>query len=179
VINIGMVGHLRDYKGWGDFLAVAQVLTRDGGARLRFHIVGEGPERDVLRTTVQALGLSDVVVFHGLQQNIWPILDQLDLFLFTSLREGLSVAVIEAMSANLPIVASDVGGIADQVLEGENGYILPVADIDGFAAACRKLIGSAQKRREFGQRSYALYRDRFSQSRMLNEYVDVYRRAVG
>lgn len=176
-VHLGMIGHLRDYKGFDDFLNVARVLVAER-PNLHFHIVGEGPERANLEHMRDDFGLSEYVTFHGLLQDVAPVLQRLDIFLFTSWREGLSVAILEAMSASLPIVATDIGGIADQIDEGLNGHIVPAHDIQGLATQCGRLIDDADMRTAMGGASRRLFEERFAQSSMLSNYVALYRRVA-
>lgn len=173
-VQIGMVGHLRDYKGFDVFLKVARSLV-ELGEEVTFHIVGEGPERVVLQRLCDQLNLNELVFFHGLLRDVSSILAKLDIFLFTSRREGLSMAVIEAMGAGLPIIATDVGGIADQIDSGINGEILPKDDVAALAEATLALVRDPTKRKTMGTASRSRFERYFSQDRMLAEYVKLYR----
>lgn len=176
--QVGMVGHLLPYKGWLDFLAVAaQVMA--SGVDVQWHVVGEGPDRGMLEARAAKLGLADRVIFHGLLKDVSAVLFELDLFLFTSHREGLSVAVLEAMSAGLPIVATDVAGIRDQVIDGENGYIAPVQDIEALTGHVIAILRDAEQRRRLGSVSRYRAERLFSQQAMLDGYVSLYRDVVG
>jgi len=172
-LSVGMVGHLRDYKCFSDFLRVAEVcLSHDSS--MHFHIVGDGPERDNLIRMATDLNIANNVTFHGLLGDVSVVLSELDLFLFTSLREGLSVAILEAMSFSLPIIATDVGGIRDQVTDGFNGFIYPIHDIDNLSS---KIIEISKDRKlliNMGINSRARYSDRFAQTTMLQRYTDLY-----
>ncbi|QDX27463.1 glycosyltransferase family 4 protein [Sphingomonas suaedae] len=172
--HVGMIGHLLDYKGWDDFLRVAKVLS-DDGHDVAWHIVGEGPERASLEAMARDFGIADRVLFHGLLHDVTPVLAALDLFLFTSHREGLSVAVLEAMSAGLPLVATDVGGIADQVIEGENGFIVPDGDVAAAAARVCMLVTDDALRERMGAASRQRMEAHFSEQAMLSNYTALYR----
>lgn len=171
--HVGMIGHLLDYKGWDDFIRVAKILT-DDDHDVVWHVVGEGPERASLEAMARDLGIADRVVFHGLLHDVTPILAGLDLFLFTSHREGLSVAVLEAMSAGLPVVATDVGGIADQVIEGENGFIVRDGDVAAAAARVRTLLTDDALRDRLGAVSRQRMEEHFSEQAMLSNYAALY-----
>lgn len=173
--HVGMVGHLLEYKGWDDFLRVAKVLT-DKDLDVAWHIVGEGPERDSLQKMARDLGIADRVKFHGLLHDVTPVLASLDLFLFTSHREGLSVAVLEAMRAGLPIVATKVGGITDQVIEGENGFIIRDGDISAAAEHVSAVLNNDELRERMGAASRNRMEQHFAEEAMLSNYVDLYRR---
>lgn len=175
--QVGMIGHLLPYKGWLDFLEVA-ARFKDGGPRVCWHIVGEGPQRAALEKRAEMLGLGDQVVFHGLLTDVSQALFSWDLFLFTSHREGLSVAVLEAMNAGLPIVATDVAGIHDQVIEGVNGSILPVGDIEGLTNTVKAILSDKENLRHMGNNSRTRLEDNFSEQKMLENYASLYHNVV-
>lgn len=172
--QIGMIGHLLEYKGWDDFLRVAKRVT-DSGYDAVWHVVGEGPENAALRRMARDLDIADRVIFHGLLHDVKPVLAELDLFLFTSHREGLSVAILEAMSAGLPVVATDVGGIADQVISGQNGFIVPDGDVATAAARVCTLIADDALRERQGSASRVRMETHFSEEAMLSSYTALYR----
>jgi len=173
IVRIGMIGHLEHYKGFDLFLKVAARLHKRTGG-VRFDIVGDGSERAALESQACALGVANVTTFHGLLDDVSQVLRELDIFLFTSRREGLSVAVLEAMSAGLPIVASNVGGIADQIYPGKNGMILEPDDVEGMVQVCNQLIDNARLRKIWGIRSRKIFDKKFSEDRMLAEHVSLY-----
>lgn len=176
-VQIGMVGHLLPYKGWFDFLEVAKSVTQQG-LSAHWHIVGDGSERESLEAQVALLGLQDRITFHGLLQDVRPVLAQLDIFLFTSHREGLSVAVLEAMASGLPVVATDVGGVAEQVLDAETGYVLAKGDVEGLTRRCVELITEPDRRMAMGRKGEALTASRYSEQAMQDSYAALYRAAA-
>lgn len=113
-------------------------------ARLRhpdmyYLICGTGDMLEDYRRLAGELGISDRVLFTGYRYDIFEIVHIADVFLFPSLREGLGIAPIEAMSAGVPIIASDVRGVREYVVNGENGILLDPMDVDGFAVAVERL----------------------------------------
>ena len=176
-VVIGMIGHLLDYKGWPDFIEVIRRLAADK-LNVRGLIVGEGGDRTALEEIVQKKGLMDIVQFYGYRADVRPVLAGMDLFLFTTLREGLSVAVIEAMASGLPIIATSVGGIAEQIENGRNGHIVAVHDLDAMVAHCTTLIRNPRLRASMGESARRIAEERFSEVRMLAEYAACYRDAA-
>lgn len=174
-VVLGAVGHLTPYKGWKDFLAVVARL-RDQDLNIEALVVGEGEQRSELEALTAELRLQNIVRFLGFRDDMPQLLPQMDIFFFPSLREGLSVAIIEAMAAGLPVVSSLTGGIREQVVEGQNGHILEVHDLDGMTAACRALIRDPNRRASFGQVSRHLAEVRFDQRKMISDYAACYRR---
>ncbi len=150
--------------------AVAAVPA--GNWHLQF--VGSGPTLDSCRQLASTLGLTQIE-FLGERSDVAELLAQADLFVLSSLSESLPVSVIEAMRAGLPVIASDVGGMAELVIDGENGYLVAAQDVSQMSQRLDKLIadpllrqqmGSAARRRfeqfftleQNGTRLLALYR---------------------
>lgn len=105
-------------------------------------ICGTGDMLESYRRLAEELGISDKVIFSGYRYDIFEIVHIADLFLFPSLREGLGVAPIEAMSAGVPIIASDIRGVREYAVNGENSILLDPNDADGFASAIEKLYSN-------------------------------------
>ena len=177
-VVIGMVAQLFPPKGWPDFIEVIDRL-RQQGLHVRGLIVGEGELREELERDVARRELQSTIEFSGFQENVAVFYGQMDFLLFTTHREGLSVAVIEAMASGLPIVATDVGGIREQVDDGLNGYIVEVGNHDAMVNSCTKLIQDPHLRAAMGRLSHQIAKKRFSETRMLQEHADCYRGIVG
>jgi glycosyltransferase involved in cell wall biosynthesis len=141
-------------------------------------IVGEGEQRAALELAVRARQMSGYVTFTGYRSDVRELYKTMDLFLFTSHREGLSVAIIEALASGLPIVATDVGGIREQVKNGQNGYVVSVRDIPQMVEYCKTIIANPDARRQMGKASRTIAEERFGEIRMRDEYLACYRKAV-
>ena len=116
----------------------------------------------VTRETVPAT--PGVTVYHTMQPNTPELLalyHQSDLFVLPSLGECFGIATVEAMGAGLPVIASDVGGTADIIAEGRNGYIVPGNDVSALAQAIEAIVGDDSKRRAMGAQSRLLAEERF------------------
>jgi glycosyltransferase involved in cell wall biosynthesis len=171
-----MIGQLYSAKGWPDFIDVIGHLFEDG-FNIRAMIVGEGELRHELEQRVLNRGLQKHIEFTGFQSNIPEILHRLDIFLLTSHTEGLPVVIIEAMASGLPVVATDIAGIGEQVEDGENGFLVQVGDTEKIAALCARLIRNPEMRSFMGKTSRAIAEKKFSEDRMLHEYVACYKGA--
>jgi glycosyltransferase involved in cell wall biosynthesis len=119
-----------------DVLLAALVALDD----VRAVIVGYGPEEPRLKEMAKDLGLSDRVWFVGYRQDVWPWLAACDVFALSSDWEGMSNAVLEAMGAGLPVVATAVGGTPDVVVDGVTGLLVPRGDSGALAAALARLV---------------------------------------
>jgi L-malate glycosyltransferase len=173
-VVIGMVAQLIPIKAWPDFVEVICMMRRMQ-LNVKGLVVGDGEMREELERDVLARGMEAHFNFTGHTEDVSSVYAQMDVFLFTSRGEGLSVAVIEAMASGLPIVATDVGGIREQVEHGLNGYVVQPGDLSAMVFHCADLARDPKRRAYMGKLTRQLAEDRFSEHRMLKEYVHCYR----
>jgi glycosyltransferase involved in cell wall biosynthesis len=134
---VGIVGRLLPVKNHGLFLeAAAKVLASLPNAR--FVIVGDGEERANLEKAAEALG--NAVIFTGWQQSMEAVYSDLDTLVISSWNEGTPVPIIEALAAGCPVVATNVGGVADLLDGGRLGALVPSGDADALAEAILKCL---------------------------------------
>lgn len=171
-VKIAMVAQLKEGKGWNDFIDIIEILSVKH--KIEAHIFGDGVLRNEIETNIKENKTSHLFNFHGNIENVNEGLKNIDIFLFTSYREGLSVAVLESMAMGLPIVATQVGGINEQVLPNINGFIHEAGDVSGMVKSLTKLIESTTLRESFGTQSRKIAEERFDQTKMLTNYVKTY-----
>ncbi len=176
-IVVAGVGQLTANKGWEDFLKVVQIL-RPRYPTLRVLLVGDGPMRTFLESLCTSMELDSCVRFIGHINDIESVLHCTDLFLLMSHREGLSVAVLEAMAAAVPCVCTDVGGVREQVVDGETGYLVGRGEVDVAAERVSRLLDSKRARMEMGARARNLCAAQFEIRAMVRHYEKVYRLAM-
>lgn len=134
------MARLVEQKRPQDFLeAFGRLQREDGGERLSAWIVGDGPLRAALERQAAALPCPEAVRFHGRRDDVEELLAAADVFVMTSTKEGFSNALVEAMATGLGIVATDVGGNAEAVRGGQDGLIVPPADIERLTRAMRTM----------------------------------------
>lgn len=97
-----------------------------------------------------------------------------DLFMLPSDYEGLPIAILEAMSHSLPVVASNVGGVSEIVHNGKNGYVLSNDNVDGFVSRIEEILQSDEVHQRFSKYSYELYIEKFTAEKMVSSYLDIY-----
>lgn len=148
---VGTVAHLSREKGLHDLIEAASLIP-DVKRKLRFVIVGDGDCFEELKETAEKKGLSDVFQFAGFHSDTSPFMKSFDIFALPSLSEGLSSAILEAMAASLPIVATNVGGIPELVTDGENGLLVAPADPTALARAIRHLADNPAESQLMGRR---------------------------
>jgi glycosyltransferase involved in cell wall biosynthesis len=169
-----VVANLIHYKGHEYFLrAWTSVSEAFPGAEAR--LVGEGPERAALEALARELGVDRSVHFLGRRGDIPALLRAADLFVHPSLQEGYSNAVLEAMAAGLPVIATRVGGNVEAVTDRLTGLLVPPADSGALASAMRQLLSDSEGARDMGRRARAAIRARHSMSTMVQGYEAIYR----
>jgi glycosyltransferase involved in cell wall biosynthesis len=174
LFKIGMIGQLFPPKGWRDFILTIHYISTKSQMPFQALIVGEGEQRDELNAFVESLGLGNIIVFKGYVDNIRNVLKELDLILFTTHREGFSVAILEAMAAGLPQVITDVGGGKEQIIHGENGYVVQCGDIEKMGDYCLSLMNDYGLRKRFGSAARVLVKKKFSEEAMFKSHVKLY-----
>lgn len=114
-------------------------------------VCGSGDMLDNCRKLSDDLKISDRVIFAGYRYDIFEVVHIADIFLFPSYREGLGVAPIEAMSAGVPIIASDIRGVREYAVNMHNSILLPPDDVKGYAEAIKKLVNNQELREFLGE----------------------------
>jgi glycosyltransferase involved in cell wall biosynthesis len=171
---VGMVGRLVPIKDVPTFLRSA-ALVHEARPECRFALVGDGEERGALEEQTRQLGLAGVVTFHGWRRDLAPVYGDLDVVVNSSLNEGTPVALIEALAAARPVVATRVGGTPDLLGQGARGLLVPPGDAPALAAAVLATLREpeAARRRALDGRAYVL--TRHSASRLIDDMDALYR----
>jgi len=171
---IGTVGHLNRQKGHDVLIeALAHVLRREPAARIV--IAGRGPLRKRLEALASDHGVASKVRFAGLVSDVPRLLRAFDLFAFPSRWEGFGIALIEAMAAGLPVVASRTGGITEIVEDGVSGLLVAPGDAGGLAATLARVLRGPDTAGELARNGLARVRERFSLARTVERMAAIYR----
>jgi glycosyltransferase involved in cell wall biosynthesis len=171
------VGRLAPLKGHATLLQ-AVALTRSRHPDVQLWIVGDGPLQLRLRKLTDELGLNDCVTFFGEQGDVSPFMLAADLFVSSSVTEGLPVSLLEAMSVGLPALVTDVGGMGEIARLSGGVTIVPSGDPQGMAAALSDAIARRQELPKMGQLASYCYDQYFRPERMLDDYMNLYNRCV-
>jgi glycosyltransferase involved in cell wall biosynthesis len=149
--RLAFAGWMQREKGIFEALEVFR-LTQAHFPHATLTMAGGGRDLEVFRSRVRDLGLEAVVTTPGWLSpgDVRAMLARSDLFLFPSHYEGLPNAVLEAMAAGVPVVATRVGSLPDVVEDGQAGFLLPVGDVEGLARAVRSILGSPAEMRRLG-----------------------------
>ena len=154
-------------------------LLLDQGIPAQFHIIGAGPDYSRLLYTIGDLHLEGNVHLHG---RLAPLevrnrLQEADVFLLSSLSEGISNAVLEAMACGLPVVTTDCGGMTEAVTDGVEGLVVPVRDPEAMAAALARLASEAKLSHHLGQAARQRILQEFTLDRQIEKFIELYQEA--
>ena len=168
-----MVASLREKKGHAMLLEAFSRVVRELPAT-RLLLVGDGPMRQQVAARAHEAGLNGSVVFAGHSDHVASILNRSDLFVLSSREEGMPNALLEAMSAGLPSVVTDVGGNAEVVDEGRTGFLVPPDRPDLMAGRIVALLSDDDLRRRQGEAARRKYESSFTLARMIDAYHALY-----
>jgi glycosyltransferase involved in cell wall biosynthesis len=172
-ILIGAVGRLVAEKGLKYLLtSMPKVLKRFSEARLL--LVGDGALRTDLERIAIDLDLTGKVTFVGFRSDIKEILSSLDILVLPSLLEGFPMIILEAMAMAKPIVASDIPGIREQIIDGKNGILVPIKDPNAMAAAIINILADRKVAENIGLAARKTVDEKFSIERMVAETESLY-----
>lgn len=175
VFRIITIGSLIWVKGLEYALLAVRILA-DAGVPVQFDIIGDGPERSRILYTIADLGLSSCVCLTGKlpPERVRSHLQQSHVFLLSSLSEGISNAVLEAMSCALPVVTSDCGGMREAVTDGVEGFVVPNQDPGTMARAMLKLWQSPDLRQRMGQAGREKVLKYFTLKNQVDQFHDLF-----
>lgn len=154
--------------------AAAQVVARCPNLRILF--IGDGELRNALQDQVRAAGLEGHIRFLGSRHDVPALLTASDSFVLPSLWEGLSMALVEAMAASLPVIATAVSGTNQVMLDGETGLLVPPGDSQRLAEAMLALLADPVQARTMGAAARRRVASYFSAGRQAEAHIDLYRR---
>lgn len=161
-------------KGLEDLIESAQSLRERMRRRFLIAIAGEGKLRPKLESMIRANSLEQCVRLLGFQEKIFPLLAAADIVTFPTWREGLSIALLEAMSVGAAIVATSIGSNREATANGEAALLVSPRDSDALAAAILRLANDPAERRRLGARAQEIFQERYGVERMLRGYHQVY-----
>jgi glycosyltransferase involved in cell wall biosynthesis len=173
---VGTVARLDPVKDLATLIrAFARLRAQRPSARLV--IVGDGPERQALELEIARHGLGGAATFTGHREDARRLVSGFDVFANSSIHEGVSLTILEAMAAGLPVVATRVGG-NPEVVDDRTGILVPARSADDFGAALEWLAADTEGRRSMGGAARARLESAFSIQRMVGAYAACYRQSA-
>jgi sugar transferase (PEP-CTERM/EpsH1 system associated) len=178
---VGTVGRLQPVKDQAALLAAAARLLElrpELDSRLRVVLVGAGPMESELRARARALGLGARTWFAGAVTDVPALLSSFDVFVLTSLMEGISNTLLEAMACGLPVVATAVGGNVELVRDGDTGLLVSPGDVEALAQKLARVATEPDLASMLGARARAAAIGEFSLEAMVRRYGELYSRLL-
>ncbi|MFA4948779.1 MAG: glycosyltransferase [Candidatus Krumholzibacteriia bacterium] len=169
----GSVSRLNPVKDHATMIRAFGEVVRDF-ADCALLIVGDGPERGAIERLVRELQLESRVILVGFTNDIPKYLAAMDAFLQPSREEGLSLTILEAAAAGVPVIATPVGGTPEIISNGETGTFIPVGDVDALAGAMRSFLAAPEPFKQMALRLKTEVETAFSTSRMAECYRTLY-----
>ena len=145
LISVGELRKLKNHK------TILEAMAKTENKNLHYIIVGCGSLDSELSELSEQLGIKDRVHLPGFRSDVFDLLKSSDIFCFPSTREGMPLALMEAMAAGLPAIVSNVRGNRDLIVQGKGGFLYSANDVNGFAEGIKKLIASPDLRKEMGR----------------------------
>lgn len=176
-IRIGIIARLAPVKDIST-LVRAMVIIHQRKPDMQLTIVGDGPERESLESLVKTFSLTSVVTFLGFRRDIPTILKDIDIFTLSSLSEGTSITLLEAMAAGKPVVVTNVGGNPAVVEEGVNGFLVPSGNSDALAHALLQLAENISLMRDISSANIHTVTQHYSIQVMARHYESLYRESL-
>jgi L-malate glycosyltransferase len=174
----GLLVHMSNFrpvKRVDAVIDVFQKVRREVPARLV--LIGDGPDRPMVEQRAREYGIADHVEFAGEQHDPVRWLSIADVFLMPSAQESFGLAALEAMACEVPVIASNAGGLPEIITNDVNGYVCGMEAIDDMAAHAIALLRDGERRREMGRRAAALVRENYCTERIVPLYEAAYDQA--
>ena len=164
---------------WKDQPALLHALADLKDLDWQLELIGDGPFREQLEALAESLDLTSRVTFLGYRRDVPERIAEAQLFLLISKWEGFPRSILEAMRAGLPVVASNVGGVQESVVDGITGFVVPRGDTERLRACLRQLITSPELRVRMGEAGRARYEEKFTFNRLVERTTKVYESVLG
>jgi glycosyltransferase involved in cell wall biosynthesis len=172
------IGRLSKEKGLSVLLKAVHCINEKWNDHVQLYIIGEGPEKGNLMRLAQESGISDKVIFPGYVDNACKLLKHFDIFVMSSLTEGMPITLLEAMRAGMPIVATAVGGIPEALEGGKCGILVPPGSEMDLARRIKELHENNQLKQELSEKSKLRFQEEFTVEKMEEKYRSVYLAAI-
>ncbi|RMF97449.1 MAG: glycosyltransferase [Candidatus Schekmanbacteria bacterium] len=171
IVNSARLMPQKDHK---TFLYAAKEVIKNFAGKVRFCIVGRGKCREEIKRLAYNLGIDDKVIMTGKRDDMAKIFQSSHISVLSSLKEGFSNVVLESMSCGIPVVATDVGGNKEAIVDGETGFLVKVEDYIDMANKIIMLLENESLRREFGKKARKRVLENFSIEKMIEKTEDLY-----
>jgi glycosyltransferase involved in cell wall biosynthesis len=173
---VGTVGRLTPVKGIHHLLKAARLILK-ARQDVVFVIAGDGPLKNELRKMARELEIHDSVLFLGFREDVIEVMSMMDVFVLTSLHEGIPLSLLEAMGLGLPVVATKVGGIPEVIEDGRSGILVQPGSAEAIAEAILDMLSARAE--AIGSQGRKRVLEEFSTERTVRRTADIYRQLLG
>jgi glycosyltransferase involved in cell wall biosynthesis len=170
---VGICAALRTEKRHEDLIEAIARLKSEGGMSVKCLIIGDGPHRAAIEDKITGMALEGDVAITGFQTDVRPFITACDCMAIVSQMETFSIAALESMALGKPMVMSAIGGAAEQVRNGDNGYLFPAGDVEALMCALRELADPVH-RAELGKNARLSVERDFGLQTMLDKYARLF-----
>jgi sugar transferase (PEP-CTERM/EpsH1 system associated) len=175
---LGIVARLAEVKDHATLFHACNIIYKNG-IDFKLIVVGDGILKNKLTALSDSLGLKNNIVFTGTRRDIPAFLSAMDIFVLSSISEGISLTLIEAMSSYLPIVATNVGGNSEVIIDGETGFLVPPKNPEALADKLTLLINNPDLQRKMGDAGRDRAVKHFSMQKSVMNYEQCYSQIIG
>lgn len=170
------ISNFRPLKRVTDVVRIFGMIAKKVNSKL--YLIGEGPTKHPAQRLVEKLRLGEKVCFRGNVRDVSQILGKSDLFLLPSQQESFGLAALEAMSSEVPVVATKVGGLPEVIRHGKDGYLAEVGDLETMAEYGLKILTDEGLAEKMGKKARMRVLEKFTTDKVVPRYVSLYRRTL-
>lgn len=174
---VGTIGTLTSLKGVDYFIKACDRVN----SRIRnvvFFVIGDGPEMAALKKLSAELKIEDNTIFTGLRIDSRILLSQFDIFVLASLTESLPTVILEALALRIPVIATDVGGVAEIIDNNKTGILVPTCSTNKLSQAIITLLSNQNLAKRFAETGYNLVKKEFNLNRMIEQTTTLYEELI-
>jgi glycosyltransferase involved in cell wall biosynthesis len=164
-------------KAYDLFLSMAKEILK-ANSQARFMLVGDGPQKQLLRDMAEKMNIADRVIFPGFRDDIVDIINAFDIFVISSFHEGVPMALLEAMALKKAIVSTAVGGIREVIQDGVSGLLVPSQKPQALSDACLRILGDSNLRHRLEAAASRRIDEEFSIDTLRERIIRLYNEVV-
>lgn len=174
MFTVAHISRLVDYKGIYDYLEIAKQISKYE-TNIRFVIIGSGPEEENIKSYIKNNNLQDNIFLLGNKSNVINQLKYINLVLLCSYIEGLPLVPLESFSQGVPVIGTDIGGTNEEVIDGENGYLVNKKDVSCFVEKIMFIYENKSIYDEMKKKSLEIYNEKFNAKQYYLKHIELYR----
>ncbi|MCR1951939.1 glycosyltransferase [Clostridium sp. DSM 100503] len=174
---VAQVSRIIDYKGVYDFVDVAESTVKNN-KDIRFLLIGEGEESENLKKYIKQGNLEEYVYVLGSKDNVIEHLKYIDLVLLCSHIEGLPLVPLEAFSERVPVIATNIEGTKEEIVDGENGFLVEPKNIEVFTEKINDIFNNKELYNSLKENAYKIFKEKFDVDRYIAEHVALYNKVL-